>query len=396
MSLIQPLPQGPLDIVGDIHGELPALNALLQHLGYDARGRHPQGRTLVFVGDFVDRGPDSPGVVSLVQGLVQTGRALAILGNHEINLLRHDPKDGSGWFFAARLQSDLRKYPGFARCHDKSERSEILRFLSTLPLGLERSDLRVIHAAWHQPSIAQARGQLLGNARLAYDAWERQASQAAEEKQITARMQAENEQWPHSLEDDSRRPPFLQAHCDNELNKSCFNPLKVLTTGLERQAHTPFFAGNKWRFVQRHPWWDDYEDDIPVVMGHYWRSTQAQHRTEEGLFASLSPFAWHGRKNNVFCVDFSVGARAQARKNGKDTEHLRLAALRWPERELVFDDGQHQATQLFERPQTQTQAVQPLAAANSSSATAAHRGATHCPAQAPNKRAPSHSSSPRG
>ena len=60
MSLIQSLPEGPLDIVGDIHGEFDALLALLSHLGYDLQGHHPQGRTLVFVGDFCDRGPDSP------------------------------------------------------------------------------------------------------------------------------------------------------------------------------------------------------------------------------------------------------------------------------------------------------------------------------------------------
>ena len=110
MSLVQTLPSGPLDIVGDIHGEQAALLQLLRHLGYDARGNHPEGRTLVFLGDFVDRGPDSPGVIGIVHQLVTSGKAVAIAGNHEINLLRNDPKDGSGWFFDARLQSDLRKY----------------------------------------------------------------------------------------------------------------------------------------------------------------------------------------------------------------------------------------------------------------------------------------------
>src|ERR1700756_2415469 len=85
-----PLPDGPLDVVGDVHGELDALTALLAHLGYDAEGGHPDGRHLVFVGDLCDRGPDSPGVIELVQRLVQSGRALVTLGNHEINLLRGD------------------------------------------------------------------------------------------------------------------------------------------------------------------------------------------------------------------------------------------------------------------------------------------------------------------
>ncbi len=68
-ALIQSLPPGPLDIIGDIHGEFDALNSLLQHLGYDQDGEHPNGRTLIFVGDFCDRGPDSPAVLTLVERL---------------------------------------------------------------------------------------------------------------------------------------------------------------------------------------------------------------------------------------------------------------------------------------------------------------------------------------
>ena len=60
---IAELPDVHLDIVGDIHGELDALTSLLKRLGYDDLGRHPENRKLVFVGDLIDRGPDSPGVL---------------------------------------------------------------------------------------------------------------------------------------------------------------------------------------------------------------------------------------------------------------------------------------------------------------------------------------------
>ena len=350
MSLIQPLPAGPLDIVGDIHGELYALQDLLRHLGYDESGHHPQSRTLVFVGDFVDRGPDSPGVVALVQRLVEAGNACAIAGNHEINLLRHDPKDGAGWFFDERVASDTLKYSEFARATNTLQRARIEAFLNSLPLGLEREDLRVIHAAWHTPDIAKARAMALGAARAEYDHWEAQAAQIARELRIADRMAEEKSIWPHSLEEGERCPPFLQAHCDNELNKAVFNPLKVLTCGLERQTPEPFFAGNKWRFVERMAWWNDYEELTPVVVGHYWRSTLPAQTTHEGLFRHVAPFAWHGRHHNVFCVDYSVGARAQARTFQKPYQHLKLAALRWPERSLMFDDGSHHQTTGFGSP----------------------------------------------
>lgn len=88
MPLIGSLFDGPIDIVGDIHGECGALLSLLDRLGYDGQGEHPEGRRLVFIGDLVDRGPDSPGVLRLVRQLVQRKRAQCVLGNHELNLLR--------------------------------------------------------------------------------------------------------------------------------------------------------------------------------------------------------------------------------------------------------------------------------------------------------------------
>ncbi|WP_432982412.1 polynucleotide kinase-phosphatase [Dactylosporangium sp. CA-233914] len=88
---------GPFDIIGDVHGCRAELETLLDRLGYalsrDASGRpvdaaHPSGRTAVFVGDLVDRGPDSPGVLRLVMGMVAAGHALCVSGNHEAKLLR--------------------------------------------------------------------------------------------------------------------------------------------------------------------------------------------------------------------------------------------------------------------------------------------------------------------
>ncbi len=88
---------GPFDVIGDIHGCRSELETLLGHLGYGITrdeasrpidARHPEGRTAVFVGDLVDRGPDSPGVLRLVMGMVRAGHAYAVPGNHESKLVR--------------------------------------------------------------------------------------------------------------------------------------------------------------------------------------------------------------------------------------------------------------------------------------------------------------------
>ncbi|PJM93317.1 polynucleotide kinase-phosphatase [Streptomyces sp. CB01373] len=79
---------GPFDIIGDIHGCSAELEALLAKLGY-ADGTHPEGRTAVFVGDLVDRGPDSPGVLRRVMSMAESGDALCVPGNHENKYGRH-------------------------------------------------------------------------------------------------------------------------------------------------------------------------------------------------------------------------------------------------------------------------------------------------------------------
>ncbi|MCR1785678.1 polynucleotide kinase-phosphatase [Nocardioides carbamazepini] len=88
---------GPFDLIGDVHGCASELRTLLGDLGwqlsYDATGAatgatHPEGRQALFVGDLVDRGPDTPGVLRLVMGMVAAGTALCVSGNHEAKLVR--------------------------------------------------------------------------------------------------------------------------------------------------------------------------------------------------------------------------------------------------------------------------------------------------------------------
>ena len=94
------LEHGPFDIIGDVHGCFDELAALLRELGYSvttSQGngtgprfevRPPEGRKAIFLGDLVDRGPNSVGVLRLVMGMVESGTAIAVPGNHDIKLMR--------------------------------------------------------------------------------------------------------------------------------------------------------------------------------------------------------------------------------------------------------------------------------------------------------------------
>lgn len=88
---------GPFDIIGDVHGCLDELLLLLDKLGYaiqrDAAGRavdaeHPDGRRVIFVGDLVDRGSATVGVLRLAMGMTNAGHAFSVPGNHEAKLIR--------------------------------------------------------------------------------------------------------------------------------------------------------------------------------------------------------------------------------------------------------------------------------------------------------------------
>jgi hypothetical protein len=343
--MFAPLPDGPLDVVGDVHGELDALLALMAQLGYDPDGGHPQGRHLVFVGDLCDRGPDSPGVIALVKRLVDAGRAVATLGNHEINLLRADRKDGNDWFWSEFTPRDAKYEP---RVHlPPDQRDAVVAFLRTLPLALERADLRVVHAAWDLASIAQLRAADPALSRLEHFLrWDADAEALIAARGIGEAARVEYAEYRERLVDPTREVPMLMATAMVDEMRQMANPIRVVTSGIERGARRPFFASGHWRFVERIRWWDEYTDPVPVVVGHYWRQFARVDRaslgkTEENLFTDLAPTAWHGMHRNVFCIDFSVGGRFLERPLTPGAlPRSRLGALRWPERVLALDTGE--------------------------------------------------------
>lgn len=136
---------GPFDVVGDVHGCRVELVHLLRELGYevaDDGARHPDGRTAVFVGDLVDRGPDTPGVLRLVMGMVRAGTALCVRGNHDDKPAR--ALKGRDVTVVHGLEKSLAQL-----AHETGAfRAEVLEFLDSLVphYVLDGGDLVVAHA----------------------------------------------------------------------------------------------------------------------------------------------------------------------------------------------------------------------------------------------------------
>lgn len=124
------------DLIGDVHGYADLLDSLVEKMGYSRKGKgyeHPKGRRLIFVGDLINRGPDSISVLKTVRETWEQGNALMTLGNHEFNLLQD-----------AKMNKPLPNQ-GY---------QSYLSWLKKIPLFLDLEDLRVVHAAWHSPSIS--------------------------------------------------------------------------------------------------------------------------------------------------------------------------------------------------------------------------------------------------
>lgn len=292
-TLIQPLFDGPLDIVGDIHGEMEPLCQLLKHLGYQSDGRHPEDRRLIFVGDLTDRGPDSPGVVELVQRLIENGRAQCVLGNHDLNILLNHRKFDNGWYFGSTFEWEGSLVP--QALADHRVRGQVQTFLQSLPVALEREDLRVIHACWNDGAV-----DLLRDETDIVTVYER-FRQSIDEEMTRASMD----------------------NIDRELAHQNQNPVKLLTSGPEVRTETPIVSSGKTRFEKRVTWWNDYHD-VFCVFGHY----------------SVPEEASRGNESS-FCNDYGIGKRWTERRQGKkESYQTKLAALRWPEKKIVFDSGE--------------------------------------------------------
>ena len=148
------------DIIPDIHGQAEKLRVALKNLGWRRNGTtwvHPEpDRQLVFLGDFIDRGPENGAVIRIVRELMDAGRAQAIMGNHELNAIHFHTEDpDTGTPLRAHNQDNLEQHESFLKEFPlgASQTKDVLDWMSGLPLFIETKEFRAVHAAWIQPAI---------------------------------------------------------------------------------------------------------------------------------------------------------------------------------------------------------------------------------------------------
>lgn len=158
------------DFIGDIHGHAAELERLLAVLGYEHNGQqhvHPHRRRVIFLGDYIDRGPEVRRVLETVRGMVDGGSALALMGNHEFNAIAYHAEHptGSGHFFREHSEKNNQQHDATLkqfRAETDAGRRELLAWVEWfrslhlwqhLPGPSGSPGVRAVHACWDEPSM---------------------------------------------------------------------------------------------------------------------------------------------------------------------------------------------------------------------------------------------------
>jgi len=153
------------DLIGDVHGNAFVLVGLLEKMGYqlgDSGYAHPE-RTVIFLGDYIDRGPEQVETLEIVMSMVASGAAVALMGNHEFNALSMLTRDPERPKERLRPMSDsnfMMHCEFLAAVKTHADMLPILAFFRGLPLWLDLPDLRAVHACWDDRAIAAIRPYL--------------------------------------------------------------------------------------------------------------------------------------------------------------------------------------------------------------------------------------------
>lgn len=318
------------DLVGDIHGHADELERLLAKLGYGERDgvyQHSK-RAVVFLGDFIDRGPKIARVLEIAMKMVKAGHALAVLGNHELNALAFHGRNVVNPSEPIRPHNEKNVSQHRATLDQLSEADvkQALEWFRGLPTSLEIANdegqsFRAVHACWNPTQI----GGISAN-RAKINSY---LSLPMLNDQFLTEAYSKGTQLYAACEvvlkgPEAELPPRYFFY-----DKGMHKRTSIRTRWFEREAETfqdlslgesTFYHESEPEIPISEPLYldaetlktlDSYPQDAPpVFVGHYWLKASQPQR--------LAP--------NVACLDYSVA------KGGF------LCAYRW-DGEMEVDDG---------------------------------------------------------
>ena len=291
------------DLIGDIHGHSKPLVELLTKLGYEAVDgvyRHPE-RQAIFLGDFIDRGPNQREVIDIVRPMIDGGSALSVMGNHEFNAVAWftpDP-DEPGEYLRRHSDKNRKQTKAFIAAYDGADDyADLMEWFRTLPMWLDLPGLRVVHACWHESLMRFLSDKYPSlNSYLDDDLLVAASREGSEEfEAVETLLKGREIEMP-----DGQSFPDKDGHPRHQIRMRWWDASartfrEVFLGPDSALSHIPEDPIDVDHLIEYSP------DEPPVFIGHYWMDSEP---------ALLAP--------NVACVDYSVAAKS----GGK------LVAYRW-------------------------------------------------------------------
>jgi hypothetical protein len=274
------------DVVGDIHGHALELKSLLKLMGYKKFGNsygHPE-RKVLFLGDYIDRGPEIPETLDIVRNMVESGNAIALMGNHEYNAVcvnTMHPEKGSPLrqLTPKNLKQHEETLLQFATA--MNDYDDYIQWFSQLPLYFENEFFRAVHATWHQDLVNRFNHMNGGNRFSSQRMIVRSASGGEDEFEIVDVL----------LKGKEIDLPAGISFTDKDGNERKRVGVKWwMFSKSANLKELSLFPVNNLPDVQVKEAFPGYDPtDKPVFFGHYWM---------KGLPNLQAP--------NVCCLDYSV------------------------------------------------------------------------------------------
>lgn len=286
-----------IDFIGDIHGHADKLEELLKKLGYtivNGAYKHPERKAL-FVGDYIDRGPQIIKTLQIVKAMVDSESAVALMGNHEYNALCFHFRDSKGGHLRKHsIKNIIQHYKTLEQFQNKQDEYEdYLKWFMTLPLYYETDSFRAVHACWDNNSIEYLT-RTLKNGILTDDLIYESVKKGTElYEAIDQTLKGKEIIMPEGLsfldKDGTKRNEIRIKWWENPLEMT-YRSISVVA--IDTLPETPFIdpESKLKNYYQR--------EEKNVFFGHYWLDG------EPSLY-----------RENVCCLDYSVA------KDGKLTAY---------------------------------------------------------------------------
>ena len=277
-----------IDFIGDIHGHADKLIELLEKLGYSIKDGvycHPT-RKVLFIGDYIDRGPQIRATLAIVRSMADSGNAIAIMGNHEYNALCFHREEREGGHLRKHLIINIiQHFETLKQFQNRQhEYEDYLEWFKTLPLYYETADFRAVHACWDEDHIGYLRS-VLKHDRLTEKVLHESVRMGTELFQIfDETLKGKEVLMPAGLyfrDKDSNVRNEIRIKWWKDPAHSTYREMSVLPIENLPEATIDESLTGHIKYYSR--------DERPVFFGHYWL-TGTPHLLEK----------------NVCCLDFSV------------------------------------------------------------------------------------------